>query len=284
MRWPQSPNRDDPGLAVPSPRFIARDATGSPSASGPRDWRRDRCFGQLIGRRAGGSGSGTLMSALTLTPCRMAAGTMARAWWRRWVADRSQMPESVGHDLEVVDFLAEEVSIFGVSCIGSRGMAGVRPPEWLERKADGITLSQGLIAAGGGETADPPRPDVTAFLELHIEQGPVLEAEKCDIGIVTAVAGISRIEIVVEGRADHAGTTPMGARRDALVAASKLVLGIERLATDLSLQPRHFAATVGEFAMLPNAANVVPSNVRLLVDVRSEQREDLGMFAAALKA
>jgi N-carbamoyl-L-amino-acid hydrolase len=162
-------------------------------------------------------------------------------------------------------------------------MAGVRPPEWLERKADGITLSQGLIAAGGGETADPPRPDVTAFLELHIEQGPVLEAEKCDIGIVTAIAGISRIEIVVEGRADHAGTTPMGARRDALVAASKLVLGIERLATDLSLQPRHFAATVGEFAMLPNAANVVPSNVRLLVDVRSEQREDLGMFAAALK-
>jgi len=68
------------------------------------------------------------------------------------------------------------------------------------------------------------------------------------------------------------------------VAASKLVLGIEHLANDLSLQPRHFAATVGEFAMLPNAANVVPSHVRLLVDIRSEQREDLDTFAAALSS
>jgi len=145
-----------------------------------------------------------------------------------------------------------------------------------------MTLSQGLIAAGGSEIADPPRNDVKAFLELHIEQGPILETEKRDIGIVTAIAGIARIEILVEGRADHAGTTPMGARRDALVAASKLVLGIEQLATERSRQPRHFAATVGEFAMLPNAANVVPSHVRLLVDIRSEQREDLDSFAATL--
>lgn len=263
-----------------------------------RDWLAERfraagletridASGNLIGRRAGRKpGSGTLMigSHSDTVPdggrYDGIAGVAAALEVARSLADAGIQ---LDHDLEVVDFLAEEVSIFGVSCIGSRGMAGVRPPEWLERRADGITLSQGLVAAGGSETADPPRHDVKAFLELHIEQGPVLEAEKCDIGIVTAIAGISRIEIVVEGRADHAGTTPMGARRDALVAASKLVLGIERLATDLSLQPRHFAATVGEFAMLPNAANVVPSNVRLLVDVRSEQREDLDIFAAALK-
>jgi N-carbamoyl-L-amino-acid hydrolase len=242
--------------------------------------------GNLIGRRAGRKpGSGTLMlgSHSDTVPdggrFDGIAGVVAALEVARSLADARI---ELDHDLEVVDFLAEEVSIFGVSCIGSRGMAGVRPAEWLERQAEGMTLSQGLIAAGGSEAADPPRRDIKAFLELHIEQGPVLEAEKRDIGIVTAIAGIARIEIVVEGRADHAGTTPMGARRDALVAASTLVLGIERLATDLSRQPRHFAATVGEFAMLPNTANVVPSHVRLLVDIRSELREDLDRFSAAL--
>lgn len=242
--------------------------------------------GNLIGRRPGRlPGSGTLMlgSHSDTVPdggrFDGIAGVVAALEVARSLADAGIQ---LDHDLEVVDFLAEEVSIFGVSCIGSRGMAGVRPPEWLERQADGMTLAQGLIAAGGSEAAVAPRQNVKAFLELHIEQGPILETEGQDIGIVTAIAGIARIEIVVEGRADHAGTTPMGARRDALVAASKLVLGIERLATDLSKQPRHFAATVGEFVMLPNAANVVPSNVRLLVDIRSERHEDLDRFAAAL--
>ncbi|MDB5522997.1 MAG: allantoate amidohydrolase [Rhizobium sp.] len=242
--------------------------------------------GNLIGRRAGRKpGSGTLMlgSHSDTVPdggrFDGIAGVVAALEVARSLADAGI---ELNHDLEIVDFLAEEVSIFGVSCIGSRGMAGVRPPEWLERQADGMTLSQGLVAAGGSENSGPPRRNIKVFLELHIEQGPVLATEKRDIGIVTAISGIARIEIVVEGRADHAGTTPMGARRDALVAASKLVLGIEHLATDLSRQPRHFAATVGEFAMLPNAANVVPSNVRLLVDIRSELREDLDTFAAAL--
>ncbi|ODT12915.1 MAG: Zn-dependent hydrolase [Mesorhizobium sp. SCN 65-12] len=242
--------------------------------------------GNLIGRRAGRlPGSGTLMlgSHSDTVPdggrFDGIAGVIAALEVARSLADAGIQ---LDHDLEIVDFLAEEVSIFGVSCIGSRGMAGVRPPEWLERQAEGMTLAQGLVAAGGREAPDPARQDIKAFLELHIEQGPVLETEKRDIGIVSAIAGIARIEIVLEGRADHAGTTPMGARRDALVAASKLVLGIEHLATDLSRQPRHFAATVGEFAMLPNAANVVPSNVRMLVDVRSEQRDDLDNFAAAL--
>lgn len=242
--------------------------------------------GNLIGRRAGGRpGSGTFMlgSHSDTVPdggrFDGIAGVITALEVARSLADAGI---ELDHDLEIVDFLAEEVSIFGVSCVGSRGMAGIRPPEWLERRADGITLAQGLVAAGGSEAADPPRQDIKAFLELHIEQGVILETENSDVGIVTAIAGISRSEITIEGRADHAGTTPMGARRDALVAASKLILGIEQLATDLSRRPRHFAATVGEFAMLPNAANVVPSHVRLLVDIRSEQREDLDRFAAAL--
>jgi len=122
------------------------------------------------------------------------------------------------------------------------------------------------------------RDDIRAFLELHIEQGPVLEDGKLDIGVVTAIAGITRIEIIVEGRADHAGTTPMGSRKDALVAASHLVVDIEHLGFELSKGETHFAATVGEFDMQPNAANVIPSRVRLLIDARAEDRAQMQRF------
>jgi N-carbamoyl-L-amino-acid hydrolase len=186
------------------------------------------------------------------------------------------------HDFEVVDFLAEEVSIFGVSCIGSRGITGQRPDDWLTRQADGITLAQGIDQVGGSSSANLVRNDVVAFLELHIEQGPVLEAGDLDIGVVTAIAGITRIEIVVEGRPDHAGTTPMGTRQDALAAASWIVLAVERFATELASGDAHFAATVGEFRMEPNAANVVPSRVRLLIDARAEHRPDMERFIEEL--
>lgn len=188
------------------------------------------------------------------------------------------------HDLEVVDFLAEEVSVFGVSCIGSRGMAGVLPEDWLARETGGLTLAQGIRDVGGdpARIAAEARRDIAAFLELHIEQGPVLETEKLDIGVVTAIAGITRIEIIVEGRADHAGTTPMGARADALAAAARLVTGIEALARSFSEGPSHFTATVGEFSIEPNAANVVPSRARLLIDARAEERTTMDVFAASV--
>ncbi|WP_149738232.1 Zn-dependent hydrolase [Rhizobium sp. RU20A] len=190
------------------------------------------------------------------------------------------------HDLEIVDFLAEEVSIFGVSCIGSRGMAGVLPDGWLSRQAGELTLRQGIIEAGGDPSrlAVSKRTDIRAFLELHIEQGPVLEAERCDIGLVTAIAGITRVEIVVEGRADHAGTTPMGRRIDALAAAARLVTGVETIARRLSDGPTHFTATVGEFSIEPNAANVVPSRARLLIDARAEDRARMDSFLDAVRA
>lgn len=242
--------------------------------------------GNLIGRRAGTRpGTGTIMlgSHSDTVPdggrFDGIAGIVAALEAARALSDRGIV---LDHDLEVTDFLAEEVSIFGVSCIGSRGMAGVRPSGWLSRQAGGLTLEEGIVQVGGDPRIGEGRDDIRAFLELHIEQGPVLEAERLDIGIVTAIAGITRIEIVLEGRADHAGTTPMGARLDALTAASRLVLEIERLARGLSAGPQHFAATVGEFAMEPNAANVVPSRVRMLIDTRAELRPDLDRFVADL--
>jgi N-carbamoyl-L-amino-acid hydrolase len=188
------------------------------------------------------------------------------------------------HDLEVVDFLAEEVSIFGVSCIGSRGMAGLLPAEWLTRRHGERTLADGMLDVGGDPRQVAARGDVAAFLELHIEQGPVLETAGLDIGVVTAIAGISRIEIMVDGQADHAGTTPMRLRKDALTAAADLALTVQRLARELAEGPAHFAATVGEFSIEPNAANVVPSHARLLLDVRAERRADFEAFSARLNA
>lgn len=201
---------------------------------------------------------------------------VARILSRRGVALR--------HNLAVVDFLAEEVSIFGVSCIGSRAMAGVLPQDWLRRISDGRDLATAIRDVGGKpESLEAPlADDLKAFLELHIEQGPVLEREKIALGVVTTIVGINRVEIEVKGRPDHAGTTPMGLRADALVAAARIVSEIERYATELSGGPGHFTATVGEFEISPNAANVVPGRVRMLVDIRAERAEDKEAFVSWL--
>lgn len=245
--------------------------------------------GNLIGRRTGrkpwlgtimlGSHSDTVPDGGRFDGI---AGVIAALEVARALSDQSI---ELDHDLEIVDFLAEEVSIFGVSCIGSRGMTGQLPESWLSRVSGDLDLAGGIAQVGGepGVLAQQKRPDIAGFLELHIEQGPVLEAEREDVGIVTAIAGITRIEITVEGRADHAGTTPMDRRADALVAASQLVLDIRNAAAELAKTPGHFAATVGEFRVEPNAANVVPSKVALLIDGRAEIRADMEAFCRWLE-
>jgi beta-ureidopropionase / N-carbamoyl-L-amino-acid hydrolase len=245
--------------------------------------------GNLIGRRAGrGGAKGVIMlgSHSDTVPdggrFDGIAGVIAALEVARSLKERGV---DLAHDLEIVDFLAEEVSPFGVSCIGSRGMTGQMPEAWLSRRNDSGELAAALAAAGGDPSTvlKQSRPDIAAFLELHIEQGPVLEREGRDIGLVTGIVGITRFEIVIEGRPDHAGTTPMNARADALVAASDLVLRVRDEALRLSQGPKHFAATVGEFSMTPNAANVVPGHVRMLIDARAELRPGMDAFAAWLE-
>lgn len=209
------------------------------------------------------------------------AGVVAALEIARTFAERKI---ALKHDLCVVDFLAEEVSIFGVSCIGSRAMAGVLPQRWLEMSTDKRSLAQAIRAVGGAPENIAPRDDLKAFIELHIEQGPVLEAQHYDIGLVTAIAGITRIEIELQGRADHAGTTPMDARADALVCGAYLIAAIARKATELADKERHFTATVGELDVLPNAANVVPSRVRMLIDARAEDQADMHNFVRFVEA
>lgn len=216
------------------------------------------------------------------------AGVVAGLEIARALRDRGI---ELAHDLEIVDYLAEEVSIFGVSCIGSRAMTGQIPAEWLDRTYEGRSLRDALSDVGGRPEALTARGDIRAALELHIEQGPVLEAAGQTVGIVTAIAGITRISIFVRGRPDHAGTTPMDARDDALVTAAGIVLAIRQEALRLSADPEHFTATVGEFTITPGAANVVPGSVEMLIDARASSRtmmQDfvgwLGGFLSALPA
>ncbi|MCC7346044.1 MAG: Zn-dependent hydrolase, partial [Variibacter sp.] len=192
------------------------------------------------------------------------------------------------HRLEVVDFLAEEPSEFGLSCIGSRGMSGRLTAQHLTmRNADGESLGEAVARVGGSpeRLSEAVRSDIKAAFELHIEQGRVLEANGIDIGVVTSIVGVTRIEIVFEGAPDHAGTTPMDRRRDALAAAAQAVTATREKAEALFARADgYFVATTGIFEIQPNAANVVPGRVRLVIDARAERRPAMEEFLAWLDA
>jgi N-carbamoyl-L-amino-acid hydrolase len=173
------------------------------------------------------------------------------------------------HDLLVVAFYGEEANEFGLSCVGSRAVAGTLSPEHL-LLADGRgrTLGDALTEAGG-------RPDalgdavwssrrVAVYLELHVEQGPVLETSGVPLGVVSSISGIHRLRLEFEGRADHAGTTPMEVRRDALAAAAEAVLAVERLG-----RRGGGVATAGRLEVRPQALNVIPHWAQVWAEVRS---------------
>jgi N-carbamoyl-L-amino-acid hydrolase len=179
----------------------------------------------------------------------------------------------IEHTIEVIDFLAEEPSEYGLSCVGSRGMAGALDAHMLDlTEPGGKTLRDALRRIGGDpdRLAAARRNDVRAFVELHIEQGIVLESRSLDVGIVTSIVGIRRIEIVFEGAAAHAGTMPMGLRRDALVAAANTVASVRRIAETLAAEGAdYFVATVGILTVEPGASNVIPGRCRMVIDART---------------
>jgi beta-ureidopropionase / N-carbamoyl-L-amino-acid hydrolase len=190
------------------------------------------------------------------------------------------------HSIEVVDFLAEEPSEYGVSCVGSRAMAGLLQPEMLSyTDASGERLGDAIDRIGGTSTrlAEARRTDIAAFLELHIEQGIVLESRHIDVGLVTAIVGIARLDIVFQGAADHAGTTPMELRRDAGLAAARAIAFTAERATALAAAGRgHFVATAGVIEFEPNAANVIPSRAHIILDIRAEDHALTSEFVAEL--
>jgi allantoate deiminase len=187
--------------------------------------------------------------------------------------------------IEVVGFGDEEGVRFGSTLLGSRAVAGTFDPALLEKTdANGMTMRDALREFGLDPAQIPAiarRPqDVLAYAELHIEQGPVLESERLATGVVTAINGGNRFNIELTGMAGHAGTVPMGLRRDALAAASECVLAIERIAAAMP----EIVGTVGRMEALPGAMNVIPGKVRFSLDVRAPTDEKRHAAVAAIRA
>jgi allantoate deiminase len=172
---------------------------------------------------------------------------------------------------------AEEEGVRYPSYLGSRAAAGTLDPATLElADADGITLAEAIRDGGGdpGQLAEASRrgDDLLGYVEVHIEQGPVLEARNLPVGVVSAIAGQSRFAVSFAGVAGHAGTVPMQLRRDALCAAAEFVLATEAQARDTP----GLVATVGQIDAQPGASNVIPGHAALSLDVRHQddaQRE-----------
>jgi hydantoinase/carbamoylase family amidase len=185
--------------------------------------------------------------------------------------------------LAVVAFRDEEGWRFGNGCFGSRALCGGLATAELETE-DGAGISIAAAARSLGLGPVPAsgwldRPPA-AFVELHVEQGPVLAAQDVPLGIVTSIVGLARLRVAFEGQGGHAGTTPMEGRRDALVAAARFVL-----ATKSAAEHRERAvATIGQLRVEPNAANVVPARVELLVDARAPDDEMLTSLADEIEA
>ncbi|MDF2937651.1 MAG: allantoate amidohydrolase [Paenibacillaceae bacterium] len=186
--------------------------------------------------------------------------------------------------IEVVSFCEEEGSRFPLTYWGSGNIAGRYSLGAVPEVADkeGVTLAGAMRQAGFGQNRYPlpERNDITEFIELHIEQGFVLEKENKTIGIVEGIVGQRRYTVRVKGTANHAGTTPMKYRHDALAGACAMVNWVEQRA---QAEPEPFVSTVGQLEVLPNSSNVIPGQVSFTVDVRDSVEERLAAFCLELR-
>lgn len=181
------------------------------------------------------------------------------------------------YPLEVVALVEEEGASFGAGLLASRAITGQVSAEDLHQLYNSEGMSAAECMAQVGFNADnvasvirQPQ-QLKAFIELHIEQGPILEHARQDIGLVETIVGLCQLVVTIDGKAGHAGTTPMDMRTDALLASSQLIQKIAQVATDLG----ETVATVGKLQVLPNGSNVIPSQVIFSVDVRSKDKHRL---------
>jgi len=188
-----------------------------------------------------------------------------------WVALAQEL--GLRFAMEVIAFSEEEGVRYGLPFLGSRALAGTFDWSALEREdADGVRMDEairefGLDPEAIGEAGLDG--DVRGFVEIHIEQGPVLEAEGLAVAVVTAIAGQSRLNVRFTGQANHAGTTPMHLRRDSLAAAAEWIVAVETLAQETE----GLVATVGRVSVEPNVGNVVAGSADLSLDVRHARNE-----------
>src|SRR6185369_13633371 len=182
--------------------------------------------------------------------------------------------------LEVVSWTNEEVSRFVPTLMGSGVFAGVFPLGKIleEKDVDGVSVQQALADTGYAGKAKPHK--LGAYFEAHIEQGPVLEETKTTIGVVQGALGQRWFDVAITGQDSHAGPTPMDTRKDALLAASRLVLEVNRIGTTF---PDYARGTVGFMQVKPNSRNVVPGEVRMPVDLRNAKDVTLSAMTDELR-
>lgn len=182
------------------------------------------------------------------------------------------------HPLQVIDFIDEEGGV-----VGSHAIAGNLNKSALhEISSSGLTIAEGIRAVGGNPDklaeAIKPKGSFAAYLELHIEQGAFLENEKKDIGIVEGIVGIEEWEVTINGFANHAGTTPMLHRQDALLAAAKLIVAINEIVKGT---PGRQVCNVGKIAVEPGAPNVIPGKTVISLELRDlDEKIIWNMFKA----
>ncbi|MEZ5100252.1 MAG: allantoate amidohydrolase [Thermoleophilia bacterium] len=236
---------------------------------------RQDAVGNLVGRReADAPGSPTLVLASHVDSVRNAGRWDGPLGVLVAIAAAQRLEDegiALPYALEVVAFVDEEGLAYAASYLGSRVWAGIWDGAERGTHDRAGTPFEAAVRRMGGDVdgfaearRDPA--DLLGYLELHIEQGPVLEDEGLPVGVVTAIAGQSRGFVDVLGVAGHAGNTPMRLRRDALAAAAELVLAVEQLA----LEPDGPTATVGKLEVSPNVGNVIPGVVTLSYDVRHQ--------------
>lgn len=185
------------------------------------------------------------------------------------------MGEELPFHIDIVAFADEEGTRFNTTLIGSSATAGCFKPEWLAvTDNQGISMAQAMTDFG----LDPMRAgqdkrnadDILAYLEVHIEQGPVLENLNLPVGVVTGIAGAKRYQFKLKGMAGHAGTVPLALRKDAMSGAAQMIGAIEQFAFDHGI-----VATVGRCDVFPGAVNVIAGEVHFTVDIRSQSQSTL---------
>jgi N-carbamoyl-L-amino-acid hydrolase len=187
------------------------------------------------------------------------------------------------HPLEIVVWSAEEGVAFGRGLAGSRIAAGDITPGDLDQTWNGMTRAEAIRRIGGSperiNDAVRPKGSHHCYLELHIEQGGTLERRSTAIGVVEGIVAIQRYRAVITGLANHAGTTPMGERQDALIAASHLTLAVREIVT---ARAGRQVGTVGHLDVEPNAPNVIPGVVRLTIELRDLSTDTLAALAKGI--
>jgi N-carbamoyl-L-amino-acid hydrolase len=184
------------------------------------------------------------------------------------------------HPLEVIIFANEEGGT-----IGSKAIAGLLTDELLKKKSQsGLTMAEGIRAIGGSpdnvQSCIRKKGDMHAWLELHIEQGGILENENLQIGVVEGIVGIMDFEVTIEGIANHAGSTPMNMRKDALLAGSKFVIAVNEVINSV---PGKQVGTVGKITPFPGASNVIPGKVVMSLEILDLSFEKIEMLVGEVK-